>query len=340
MKPQVSIVLPFKDAEATIMDSIQSVLEQSDQNWELRLIDDHSRDKSGDLIKKVVAADSRVFVHLNPGEGICDALNHGIEESTSSLIARMDADDLMRKNRIFEQSVFMRNNPGVGLVASKVSHIDEMPGGKARGYRLYVSWTNTIITTKDIMNNRFIESPFAHPSVMFQKQIIEKFGGYRKGNFPEDYELWLRWMHKGVVMKKLNQTLLDWRDHPDRLSRKDISYSKKYFQQTKACYLALWIEENLPPNTSLSAWGTGKVAKKQLNYLKEHGIRIAAFYDVDPRKIGNPLDHVIIKSNLEIPDKGKEFILVLVGNQGARLEIQSFLNSRGYEVGKDFLFLT
>ena len=111
MKPQVSIVMPFRDAEATIMDSIQSVLEQSHQNWELRLIDDHSRDKSGDLIKKVVAADSRVFMHLNPGVGICDALNHGIEESTSSLIARMDADDLMRKNRIFEQSVFMRNNP-------------------------------------------------------------------------------------------------------------------------------------------------------------------------------------------------------------------------------------
>ena len=74
MKPQVSIVMPFRDAEATIMDSIQSVLEQSHQNWELRLIDDHSRDKSGDLIKKVVAADSRVFMHLNPGVGICDAL--------------------------------------------------------------------------------------------------------------------------------------------------------------------------------------------------------------------------------------------------------------------------
>jgi hypothetical protein len=72
----------------------------------------------------------------------------------------------------------------------------------------------------------FLESPLAHPSVMLRRERIIGAGGYRDGAFPEDYELWLRLHRSGHRLAKLKQPLLDWRDEPGRLSRRDPRYAR------------------------------------------------------------------------------------------------------------------
>ena len=104
-----------------------------------------------------------------------------------------------------------------------------------------MAWTNGLLTHEEIALARFVESPLAHPSVMFRRSLVERWGGYAEGAFPEDYELWLRWLDAGVRMEKLADPLLIWNDSPTRLSRRDPRYAAEAFYRVKARYLARWL---------------------------------------------------------------------------------------------------
>ena len=146
---------------------------------------------------------------------------------------------------------------------------------KSSGYARYVKWINSLIFQEDIFVNRFVESPVAHPSVMFEKALVQQYGAYREGNFPEDYELWLRWMHKGVKFGKVNRPLLLWNDHPKRLSRKDARYASFSFYKIKAFYLAAWLKEKNIREVAI--WGGGKQSAKRAFLLENYDIKIAHF---------------------------------------------------------------
>jgi glycosyltransferase involved in cell wall biosynthesis len=267
-----------------------------------------------------------------------NALNQGLEESTSELIARMDSDDEMHPARLLEQVSFLDNRDDIGLVATMVKHV---PSGDhdTRGHQNYVNWTNTIISSRDISTNRFIESPFAHPSVMFRKELISRYGGYQNGDFPEDYELWLRLLRNNVKMEKINKVFLKWRDHENRLSRNDTRYSLKAFQQLKARYLKYWIHSNISPLKPIHAWGAGKHARKQLHHLRECGIEIKNIYDVDSKKINSTRNDYSVIHYKDVPPPGVCFILVLVGGNKARKEVNDFLCKRCYKIEKDYMLL-
>ena len=95
--------------------------------------------------------------------------------------------------------------PEIGLVASRVRF-----GGdpdRAAGYARYVGWTNRLLTHEQISLARFVESPLAHPSVMFRRTLVERWGGYADGDFPEDYVVIL-W-GAGRITRKRAQHLVD-----------------------------------------------------------------------------------------------------------------------------------
>ena len=267
-----------------------------------------------------------------------DALNYGIAVSGSDLIARMDSDDKMFPSRLFEQVRLFNLRKDIGLVATLVKHV---PAGShdTRGHQNYVKWTNKIISSQDISINRFIESPFSHPSVMFRKELISKYGGYQNGDFPEDYEMWLRFLQNHVKMEKINSVLLEWSDRGNRLSRCDPRYRLEAFQKLKAQYLKYWIESNVPPSLPIHGWGAGKFARKQIHYLREYGIRINYIYDVDFKKIRSARNDYNVVHYNEVPQPGLCFIVVLTGGNKVRGEVNDFLVKKGYEVEKHYLHL-
>ncbi len=69
---------------------------------------------------------------------------------------------------------------------------------------------------------------------------------YLHGDFPEDYEMWLRWMDGNVKVGKVDEVLLDWYDSDTRISRNHSIYSDKSFYKIKTYYLAKWLKKYNP----------------------------------------------------------------------------------------------
>ena len=68
------------------------------------------------------------------------------------------------------------------------------------------------------------------------------------------------------------------------MSRNDKRYKITSFQKLKAEYLKTWLNSNVPPNSSIDAWGFGKFARRQTKYLIKKGVKISRLYEVDCKK--------------------------------------------------------
>ena len=96
----VSIIIPFKNPMPYFEDCLKSVINQTYVKLQIILVNDGSEDQSLELAKKLRKKDSRIEILKNNGKGIIDALNTGLEISKGKFITRMDADDIMSKNKI------------------------------------------------------------------------------------------------------------------------------------------------------------------------------------------------------------------------------------------------
>lgn len=329
----ISILLPFRNAESTIQGCLASIKHQSYRSFEVVAVDDHSTDGTRSLI--AAWPDARIRVIRNPGEGIADALNFGIRQARYPLIARMDADDLMRSNRLEVQYQLLQSKPDVSLVSSKVTLFPLRM--VKQGNREYIRWQNNLLSHQDIYSHRFVESPLAHPSVMFHRESILELGGYLKGDFPEDYELWLRAMDRGIKVAKHPAVLLDWRESSNRLSRTHPAYERQAFDRLRAQYLArLPVLKQRP----VAYWGAGRKTRLRARHLIVQGIEPEVWIDIDPKKIGNCIRGVpvVTPDFLRNPDANKKpFVLIYVTNHGARDLIQRELDSFGYQINEDYL---
>ena len=333
--PAISVVLPAFNAAGGLPASMASVLAQTDPDFELVVVDDGSTDETAAVAECLRAGDPRVRIVRVPHGGIVPALNAGLAAAQAPLIARMDADDWSHPERHRLQRAFLETHPDVGLTASLVRF-----GGDREthaGYAAHVDWINTVRTPAQVGLNRFVESPFAHPSVMFRRELVDLYGGYRDGEFPEDYELWLRWLDRGVGMAKVEEELLLWNDPPSRLSRTDSRYSFRAFYRCKAEYLARWLARHNPFHPDVVVWGAGRETRKRAEFLTDHGVTIRAYVDIDPRKIGNTIAGRPVLAEEQVPEAGSCFVLSYVAARGARDDIRARLGRRGYSEGTDFL---
>jgi glycosyltransferase involved in cell wall biosynthesis len=336
MNPAISVVLPVRDGAATLGRALASLRAQTWTDWELIAVDDGSADATGAMLAEAARSDERVRVLARRREGIVAALNAGLAAARGEFVARMDADDEAHPGRLAAQLALLRERPEIGLASCLV----DFGGDRAAnaGYALHVDWLNTLVAPEQIALNRFVESPLAHPSVMFRRELVERFGGYRAGDFPEDYELWLRWLDAGVRMAKVPRMLLAWHDAPARLSRVDPRYAPEAFFATKAVYLARELVRNAGGRRVL-VWGAGRPTRKRAAYLGAHGVTIAGYIDVDPKKAGRGLGGtgVPVLAPERIPPPAEAFVLGYVGTRGARELHREHLTRRGFLEGRDFL---
>jgi glycosyltransferase involved in cell wall biosynthesis len=326
---KVSAVMPVYNAEATVLHALDSLRAQTFQPLEIIIVNDGSTDGTMDLLHH--QPDIMLLDHSH--RGIAATLNEGITAASGDYIARMDADDLCHPDRIEEQASYLNIYNEIGVIGCRVGYGGDRE--QQTGYATYVDWINGIIEPNDIALNRFIESPFAHPSVMFRRELFEQFGAYRDGPFPEDYELWLRWMANGVKMGKVDQELVTWNDPPERLSRTDDRYSVDAFYKIKAEYLCMWLKENNPHHPNVIIWGAGRVTRKRAAILESFGISITHYIDLKERTLETGIPVI---NHCDIPDPASCFIVPMVGNRGAREKIRAFLNKRGFEEGLNFIF--
>lgn len=334
--PQVSILMPVYNASTTLLRAWKSIACQTFTDWELVAVDDGSSDGTTAMLEQIARSDARVRTIRRAHGGIVAALNEAIDVSSGPLLARMDADDEMLPERIERQVNALREHPEWALVGSIVRFGGDVEC--SRGYALHVDWANSLVDAEQIALRRFVESPFAHPSVLFRRDGVVRWGGYRGGDFPEDYEMWLRWFDGGARMGKVGTSLLVWHDPPARLSRTDARYSLAAFYRIKSAYLASELRRRLVKGMPVWAWGAGRLTRRRVDLLKAQGIPVAGYVDIDPSKAGRrAADGAPVILPKELPSPGTLFVLGYVASRGARELVDGILRARGYREGIDYL---
>ncbi|MBT8036796.1 MAG: glycosyltransferase [Verrucomicrobiae bacterium] len=333
--PQISIIMPCYNARSTVARAVMSIVNQTISDWELIVVDDGSTDGSAELIKKIAQTDSRIRLIQRDHRGVVAASNHGFSMAQPTpLIARMDADDVSHPSRLARQSHALANHPELGGVSCLVRFAGDHE--TAAGYAHHVQWTNRHVSAEAVALNRFIDLPVPHPTLMYRREVVEHWGGYRDGDFPEDYEMFLRWLAGRVRIGKVNETLYDWYDPPTRLSRNDPRYDMMAFHQCKAPYLAQAIHDSGCSHRALWIAGAGRPARKCANPLEQSWKPASGFIDVDPRKIGRMLHGRPVVAMTALPPINQSVIVSYVGSRGAGDRIRDALKASGRIEGIDF----
>lgn len=331
----ISIVLPVYNSEQTIAAAIQSCLGQSYTDLELIVVNDGSNDRTLAIANEFAGTDQRVRVIDGAHAGVTAAFNTGLSAAHGTYIARMDADDVMHADKIAKQVQFLDRHPAVGVVSCLVQH-----GGNREtqeGYARHIDWINSLITHEQMALNRFIDSPVCNPSVMFRRELVAQHGAAREGDFPEDYELWLRWMDAGVRFEKIPEILFTWNDLPSRLTRNDKRYSPAAFERAKIAYLVNFIRWNNPAGRPVYVCGGGRITRRKSRLLIESGLAIGAYVDIDPARVGSGFEGIPVIGLDDLPERASAYVVNFVSVRGAREELHRLLERKHFREGPDFI---
>jgi glycosyltransferase involved in cell wall biosynthesis len=336
-RPVVSVLMPCYNAADTLREALDSVARQTLTNFEAIAVDDGSTDATPQILARQSAQDPRFRFIPGLHAGIVAALNRGLRACSAAYIARMDSDDRSHPERLRRQVDFLEANPTFAVVGCKVIGF---PQGQVRqGFQVYLDWLNALEDDSDIRREIFVESPLAHPSVTFRRAWVERVGAYQDQGWPEDYDLWLRLYLAGAAFGKVPEVLLEWREHPSRLTRTDPRYSLENFLRLKTYYLA---RGPLKDRDAIFIWGAGMMGRRFSKQLARQGIHPAAFFDIDPHKIGHTRHGLPVLAPDQLPGWWARFahpaLLVAGGARGARPLIRGRLAITGLKEGQDWWF--
>ncbi len=326
--------MPCFNAEATLARAVQSIREQTFTDWELIIVDDGSTDRSRAIATGIASKDKRIQLICQTHQGVVAAANAGFAASSGTYIARMDADDASHPTRLEKQLGILNAQPQLDVVSCLAHFAGDSE--TAGGYAHHVEWTNDHLSPEQIALNRFVDLPFPHPTIMYRRKLAERLGDYRDGNFPEDYEMMLRWIDAGAIVGKVHEVLYDWHDPPTRLSRTDRRYDMQAFHRCKAPYLASAIRKSGRDQRELWIWGAGRPARKCAKPLEAAWKQATGFIDIDPGKIGRELQGRPVVGADNLPPAGQCVIASYVGTRGAGETIREALLAAGRVEGEDF----
>ena len=331
--PRVSVLLPVRDAAATLGACLDSLAAQTLADHEVVAVDDGSRDGSGEILRARARADARLRVVSTPPSGLVSALNRALAEARSPVVARMDADDRAAGDRLSLQAERLERDAAVDVLGSRVRVVG-LGGPPGEGMRAYVRWQNALLDHDAMARDRFVESPLVHPSVAMRREALGRLDGWRGFDGPEDYDLWLRAFALGLRFAKLPEVLLDWSDSPGRLTRTDPRYATDRFLAVK---LAALEEGLLAGRRPAVVWGSGPVGKAWSRALRAAGHAVRAFVEVDPRKLGGRLHGAPVVTVEEAGRLRGPLHLAAVGQPGARERIRVEAERLGLLEGADLV---
>jgi hypothetical protein len=178
---RVGVVMAVYNEARYIEQAVESILSQTVWDLELIVVNDGSTDETRDVLRR--CRDARVRVIDQDNTGVWAALNRGLRDVRSSLVARMDGDDVSHPRRLQYQLDFLEAHPAVALAGCACYKI----GASGQILSLYD------VPTGDAAIKRRLAyySQFVHPSVVMRRPALERVGGYRHHE-AEDYDLFLR----------------------------------------------------------------------------------------------------------------------------------------------------
>ena len=192
--PKVSIVIPAYNHEKYVGECIQSVLDQTYQDFEIIITDDGSSDGTVNVIKEFDDSRIQLYTHAN-NKGVCVTINNCIQKAAGEYIAVLNSDDIWEPTKLEKQVKYLDSHPEIGAVFSKVAFIDEasdligfekLPHSRTfeKENRSRYEWLKYFF---------FSGNCLCHPSILIRKKCHENVGLYNKRMFNlHDLDMWVR----------------------------------------------------------------------------------------------------------------------------------------------------
>lgn len=327
---RAAILMPARNAAGTIAAALRSVQRQTLRDFECIVVDDGSIDGTASIAGAYAREDARIRVVRTGAAGLVPALDRGLRECGAPIVVRMDADDLMRRDRLVRVVGALEVTPRLIAVGS---HVRLTPrAGLTPRRRDYERWLNGMRDAGDVRRERFIECPVAHPTLAVRTDVLRRVG-YREVDWPEDYDLVLRLLDEGDV-GVVPRRLLSWRDSPGRLSRTDRRYGIDRFVACKAHHLARTVLREHERYVLCGYGGTGRALRKA---LLRHEKRPSHIVDVKEQRLGNRIDDAEVLPVSALPGLRGRPVLVSVAFEQPRTLVRQALGAMGFREGEDYL---
>ncbi len=224
MKDLVSIITPSYNSVNFIEETINSVIAQTYQNWEMIIVDDCSKDNSVELIQEYINKDSRIkLIQLDINSGAAVARNRAIKEAKGRFIAFLDSDDLWVSEKLEKQIAFMIEKE-VFLSYSAYKVMDE------QGQQMGEFMPPNEVTYYDMLRTCSIGCLTAIYDVTIVGKIYMPEIKKR-----QDYGLWLKILRKGGTAKGLLLPLAMYRVHDNSISSNKIGAAKYQWKIYREC---------------------------------------------------------------------------------------------------------
>lgn len=215
--------MPAHNSEKFIHQSIQSVLSQTYQCWELIVVDDGSTDRTANIIEEFIKSDNRIkYIRLQGGRGVVAARQKAIDSARGRYIAFLDSDDLWLSDKLRIQLKFMRENNSK-VSCTSYEQINEF--GERNGKR--------IICPDIISYNRILlDCPVGNLTVIVDRAYIKHLT-VPDVDKREDFALWLNLSKSYGSVNGLNKVLAQYRIRSGSVSRNKFSLIYKQWNVYK-----------------------------------------------------------------------------------------------------------
>jgi Glycosyl transferase family 2 len=244
-QPLISVVMPVRNGVQFLKSAVESILSQSFGDFEFVVVDDDSQDATLEILQSYAKADKRVKVLRNQSQpGIATALNLGIKVARGRYIARQDADDCSRSDRLELQLAFLDRNLQTTIVGSYMQMIDEA-GSPLRVHR-------EPLGPPTVLFHLQFGTSFAHPTVLMRADFLRRIPELYREMPAQDYDLWARMILAGARGDNIPEPLVKYRLHPASDSNlRSVDHVQAADQISRACLARL---TGIPPEGAYCSW--------------------------------------------------------------------------------------
>lgn len=229
----VSIIMGIYNCEDTLGEAIESIISQTYTHWELIMCDDGSTDNTYNVAYSFFEKYPQKIILLKNDQNmkLAYTLNQCLKAAKGYYVARMDGDDISRKDRLQKQVEYLEQHPGIQLVGTGMQRFSV----KGEGAAVYTSESPTPETMKK-------EVPFFHATIMTYKFVYDALNGYTVAKYTErsqDWELWFRFFAKGYRGANIHETLYYVREDENAIKRRSFQSRLKTLKSTLIGYKML-----------------------------------------------------------------------------------------------------
>lgn len=223
-KPKISVIMAAYNKSRHIKEAIDSILQQTMQDFELVVVDDASTDDTDAIVRSI--CDPRIVLLQNTeNSGPAPTRNKAVAAARGEYLAIMDADDVALPDRIEKEADFLDHHPEYGLIGSAFYHIDD------NGARLGL--VKVLTEDRDLREGLKRQNWFGHSTVLIRKSVFDDMGGYDTTfRYSHDYELIIRVAEKYKVAN-LSEPLCLWRSSPGNISYAKANEQKLFSEKAR-----------------------------------------------------------------------------------------------------------